>query len=58
MMRFEFRILDDDGEEIVSDYATISPEQIDQFGGCETVDMHTASALRFVRRKQRETVPA
>jgi hypothetical protein len=50
-LRFEFRVMDEDGEEIASDWTTMQPGDIDQFGGCETVDIHVASALRFLRRK-------
>jgi hypothetical protein len=27
------------------------PNDIDEFGGCETVDIHVASTLRYLRRK-------
>lgn len=49
-LRFEFRVLNEDGETVVSDYATISAEKIDQFGGCEVADHAVASAMRAVRR--------
>ena len=49
-MRFELRILNDDSEEIATDYTTFDPAQIDEFGGCEMVDIHVAAALRGVRR--------
>lgn len=50
-LRFEFRVVDDNGETVVTDYTTITTDMIDQFGGCETVDHHVASTLRFLRRK-------
>ena len=53
-LRFEFRITNADGEEIASDWTTIAPGAVDQWGGCETVDMHVASTLRFVRKKQHD----
>lgn len=49
-MRFEFRILDDDGDKIVSDFTTFDPKNIGEFGDCEAVDMHTGAALRYLRR--------
>jgi hypothetical protein len=49
-LRFEFRVLTEDGETVVSDYATISADRIDQFGGCEVVDHAVASGMRAVRR--------
>lgn len=55
-LRFEFRVLNEDDEELASDYTTFTPGSIDSFGGCEIVDMHVSSALRFVskiaRRKE------
>lgn len=50
VLRFEFRILSGD-EVIAEDYTTFAPENIDQFGGCEMVDIHVASALRAVKRE-------
>jgi len=50
-LRFEFRILSGD-EIIAEDFTTFSPENINEFGGCETVDVHIASALRAGRREQ------
>jgi len=50
-LRFEFRVLDLDGEEVACDWTTMLPGDIDEFGGCETVDIHVASALRYLRRK-------
>lgn len=49
-LRFEFRVLTEDGECVVSDFTTFDPQRVDQFGACETVDIHTGSALRAVRR--------
>lgn len=49
-LRFEFRVMTEDGECVVADYTHFTPDSIDQFGACEMVDMHTGSALRFVRR--------
>lgn len=51
MLRFEFHIKDNEGNVIVSDYTTFAPGMIDIDGGVETVDIHTSSALRFVRRR-------
>lgn len=48
-LRFKFSITDADGNEIVSDYTYLT--NIDEFGGCESVDIHVASALRFLRRE-------
>lgn len=52
MLRFELRVVeaDGDGEILVSDYVTIDPSSIDQFGGCESVDHAVAAALRAVKR--------
>jgi hypothetical protein len=49
-LRFEFRVLNENGECIVSDFTTIDPTWIGEFGDCEPVDIHTGSALRAVRR--------
>lgn len=50
-LRFEFRVLNEDGEVIVSDYTTIpDAADIDQFGGCSQVDIHVAAGMRAVRR--------
>jgi hypothetical protein len=49
-LRFEFVITDADGNAIVSDWTTISsPQEIDQFGACEAVDIHVGAALRCAR---------
>lgn len=49
-LKFEFRIMLDD-ECLISDSTLIlGADRIDQFGGCETVDTHVASALRAVKR--------
>lgn len=57
-LKFEFRILDESGDEIASDFTTFGAQQIDEFGGCEAVDIHTGSALRFVRRLVKKTTEA
>jgi hypothetical protein len=51
LLRFEFRVLNDEGEVIVSDWTTFTPYAIDVNGAVATVDMHTGAALRFVRRQ-------
>ena len=44
--RFKLEIVDENtGDVIVSDFCSLT--SIDQFGGCESVDMHAAAALRF-----------
>jgi hypothetical protein len=44
--RFKLEIVDETtGDVIVSDFCSLT--SIDQFGGCESVDMHAAAALRF-----------
>lgn len=50
-LKFEFQITDENGDVIASDFTTFEAQQIDEFGGCETVDIHTASTLRFIRRR-------
>lgn len=50
-MKFEFRILDDNGDELASGFATFDPKWIGEFGDCEAIDMQTASTLRFIRRQ-------
>jgi hypothetical protein len=43
--RFRFEIIDaETGETVIADYCSLT--DIDEFGGCESVDMHVASALR------------
>lgn len=50
-LRFELRVVDTEtGETVVSDY-TSNLTPIDQFGNCESVDIHVGAALRFVRRE-------
>ena len=49
-LKFEFRVTTEDGECVVSDWTYFDPKWVDQFGACETVDLHTGSALRAVRR--------
>ncbi len=53
-LKFEFRITDESGAEIASDFTTFEARQIDEYGACETVDIHTGSALRYVRRQARQ----
>lgn len=51
--RFKCEIVDDETDEVViADYCTLLGT-IDQFGGCETVDMHVASMLRAFQRTAR-----
>ena len=47
-LRFEFRIVDGDGDTLVEDWTPVCT--IDEFGGCEMVELHVSSALRAVRR--------
>ncbi len=49
-LRFEFRVMTEGGECVVSDWTTFDPTFVDENGACETVDMHTGAAMRFVRR--------
>ena len=49
--RFSFEITDDEtGECIQTDWTLFFPENVDPFGGCETVDIHVGSALRGLVR--------
>lgn len=51
-LRFEFRVLDEGGEVIASDWTTIGDAtHIDNYGGCETVDIHVGATLRAVKRE-------
>lgn len=51
--RFKFALVDEaTGEVISSDFCALT--SIDQFGGCESVDMHVASMLRAFERTVRE----
>lgn len=51
--RFKFAIVDETtGEVIGTDFCNLT--SIDQFGGCESVDMHVASTLRWFERTGRE----
>lgn len=50
--RFHCKIVDEaTGETVIADYCQIT--SIDQFGACESVDMHVASMLRAFERKAR-----
>jgi len=50
--KFEFRVIDKtSGETVIADDCSIST--IDDFGGCEMVDMHVSSTLRAFNRKIR-----
>ena len=51
LLRFEFRVLKEDGEVIVSDWTSFTPDAIDINGAVAVVDTHTGAALRFVRRQ-------
>lgn len=54
-LKFEFRIIDEStGDTIASDWTTIDPRSIDCDGGCETVDIHVASALRAAKREMKK----
>lgn len=57
-LKFEFRIIDESTDDVIaSDWTFISdPTFIDQDGGCETVDIHVASALRAVKREMENTL--
>lgn len=63
-LRFEFRVMTEEGECVVSDFTTFDPKYICTFGSCETVDVHTGAALRAVRgdllagRLNKSEVPA
>ena len=49
--RFEFRVTDaETGDVVITDWATFFAYNIGQFGECESVDIHVASALRKVNR--------
>lgn len=52
--RFHCKIVDEaTGEVVIADYCALT--SIDQFGGCESVDMHVASMLRaFIRTAKAE----
>ncbi len=51
-LRFEFRILTEEGECIVSDWTIFDPAQIDNNGAVAQIDVLTGTALRFVRRQR------
>ena len=47
--RFHFQVVDPETEEVIEEnWATLS--EIDQFGGCESVDHQVASTLRAFNR--------
>ena len=47
--QFKFEVVDPaTGDVLISDYCTMT--RIDEFGGCEIVDIHVASALRALRK--------
>lgn len=50
-LRFEFRVLNEGGDCIATDWTTFSPQDIDINGSVETVEIHTGSTLRYLRRK-------
>lgn len=51
MFKFEFKIRDTEtGEIITTDWTTFDAERVDQFGNCETVDIHVGAAMRHIRR--------
>lgn len=49
--RFRFQIETPAGDVLIEDYCSLT--SIDQFGGCENVDMHVASMLRMFNRTVR-----
>lgn len=51
--RFQCSIIDQaTGETVIADFCSLST--IDQFGGCESVDIHVAAVLRAFQRSVRE----
>lgn len=51
MYKFKFRIVNTETDEVfMTDWTTFDADRVDEFGGCETVDIHVASALRKLRR--------
>lgn len=47
-LQFELRVVNKEtGEVIVSDYTSLTP--INEYGMCESVDIHVGAALRCVR---------
>lgn len=51
MFKFKFEIQDEATDEIVtSDWTLFDTVSIDDYGACETIDIHVASALRYLRR--------
>lgn len=52
-LRFKFEIIDDTtGDVIASDWTWFDHGRIDEYGNCETVDIHVGAAMRHVRRTQ------
>lgn len=52
--RFKFAIVDETtGETVWSDFCGLLPDTIDEFGGCEAVDIHVSSMLRGFKRHVR-----
>lgn len=49
--RFRCLIETPDGDVLIEDYCSLT--SIDQFGGCESVDMHVGSMLRMFNRTVR-----
>lgn len=51
-LRFNFEIINrETGEVIARDWTTFQPRQIDLYGAVDTIDIHTGSALRALRRQ-------
>lgn len=50
--RFDFTITNrETGEIIQHDWTTFTSNQVDLYGAVETIDIHTGSALRALRRQ-------
>jgi hypothetical protein len=50
-LKFSFTIEDDEsGEVLASDFTTFEAESIGDVGQVETIDIHTGTALRAVKR--------
>lgn len=51
MFRFKFEIQDETTDEVItSDWTLFDTVSIGDYGECETIDIHVASALRYLRR--------
>lgn len=51
--RFKFQIIDETtGDVVEADYCALTT--IDEFGGCESVDIHVAAMLRAFNRSGRD----